>query len=256
MERDCPRYGEIIETVKFQSTRSAWSATGTVNDRRHHALDFNPRAPHGARHGENGLFPCAGAISIHALRMERDDAGYINLAYLSGFQSTRSAWSATVCPMPYPRGYFISIHALRMERDRLLRRLRLDDGISIHALRMERDCVFGRRGVFLLHFNPRAPHGARPWLSRSSLSSHQFQSTRSAWSATTTLSPSEQATLFQSTRSAWSATRAPMPQRGGASHLNPRAPIGARLPAFSLLMTGYPFQSTRSAWSATVCSAL
>ena len=34
------------------------------------------------------------------------------------------------------------------------------------------------------HFNPRAPHGARPKADRRSLPAPLFQSTRSAWSAT------------------------------------------------------------------------
>ena len=34
--------------------------------------------------------------------------------------------------------------------------------ISIHALRMERDTVPPLGRVVYQHFNPRAPHGARP----------------------------------------------------------------------------------------------
>ena len=57
----------------------------------------------------------------------------------------------------------ISIHALRMERDALpINATSTRGGISIHALRMERDGI-GSRDFDLLD---------------------EFQSTRSAWSAT------------------------------------------------------------------------
>ena len=94
---------------------------------------------------ERDIFICviiilSGGISIHALRMERDDF-YAAKGWMVGkFQSTRSAWSATSDDIDKLTAFEISIHALRMERDPLpvlphgLRR-----GISIHALRMERD---------------------------------------------------------------------------------------------------------------------
>ena len=124
----------------------------------------------------------------------------------------------------------ISIHALRMERDCELSADYFADGvISIHALRMERD---------LMQYGAGDP-------------ATQFQSTRSAWSATSERAAAERAAAisihalrmerdawlsrsslsshqFQSTRSAWSAT--------------PRRLLGD---AVSI------FQSTRSAWSAT-----
>ena len=81
-------------------------------------------------------------ISIHALRMERDGILLNVPPHNLEFQSTRSAWSATIAVGPGGSGHRISIHALRMERD--------DRGgghpaapvISIHALRMERDIYF------------------------------------------------------------------------------------------------------------------
>ena len=102
------------------------------------------------------------------------------------FQSTRSAWSATYQSKGIPVYSTISIHALRMERDAVPHHLYLVlEEISIHALRMERDDVGGCHLIALLlfqstrsawsatrsaapimvrsHFNPRAPHGARPF---------------------------------------------------------------------------------------------
>ena len=56
--------------------------------------DFNPRAPHGARRGGSSFPLREKLISIHALRMERDDDRQRQLPHQA-----------------------ISIHALRMERD-------------------------------------------------------------------------------------------------------------------------------------------
>jgi len=78
-------------------------------------------------------------ISIHALRMERDERYFRGTGRSGGFQSTRSAWSATARQNHGAAGDYISIHALRMERDPDEERAEQYDAISIHALRMERD---------------------------------------------------------------------------------------------------------------------
>ena len=49
MERDETTDNANCPTEQFQSTRSAWSATGGIGDDRTSARYFNPRAPHGAR---------------------------------------------------------------------------------------------------------------------------------------------------------------------------------------------------------------
>ena len=171
----------------------------------------------------------------------------------------------------------ISIHALRMERDVTYNSPHcFPTNFNPRAPHGARQGDFEWQSIWQ-HFNPRAPHGARrwtgrrmvltmsisihalrmerdAWLSRSSLSSHQFQSTRSAWSAT--LLPKENAfrDTFQSTRSAWSATAQFYPifaaiaisihalrmERDqvsvmgfcGLSDFNPRAPHGARRSKF------------------------
>ena len=146
--------------------------------------DFNPRAPHGAR----PLLRTAHIVRMnfnprapHGARLELSQ----EMGFISIFQSTRSAWSATrgvtVQPLkdidfnpraphgarrtfllPSNPNYGISIHALRMERD--LQTLHIGNKIviSIHALRMERDEFPAASFVFIV----------------------KFQSTRSAWSAT------------------------------------------------------------------------
>ena len=102
-------------------------------------------------------------ISIHALRMERDEENTeYKIAVFRQFQSTRSAWSATRGSKTKILFATISIHALRMERDSPQYFNLGSHRISIHALRMERD-YFG---------------------ATTSFTSASFQSTRSAWSAT------------------------------------------------------------------------
>ena len=97
--------------------------------RRKH-VDFNPRAPHGARRDDISSRKFRDLISIHALRMERDVR-----------QDGRRLDDAP-----------ISIRALRMERDGSREPLLSVPLISIHALRMERDsrncCRFGWLELF------------------------------------------------------------------------------------------------------------
>ena len=124
-------------------------------------------------------------------------------------------------------------------------------------------------------FNPRAPHGARLAPFEGDVEEVQFQSTRSAWSATSPVrgrcrggSISIHALRMErdSSRpstapptSAYFNPRAPhgarppcVPARqGGNTHFNPRAPHGARLFRFQQATFFILFQSTRSAWSAT-----
>ena len=146
---------------KFQSTRSAWSATACCKS--------------------SG---CYHRISIHALRMERDILRSITRGLSVDF-NPRAPHGAlrsprrSVCSSSY-----FNPRAPHGARRRLFRRLRLNDGISIHALRMERDGRRGSAGCRSAHFNPRAPHGARRRLPQPGEQPPQFQSTRSAWSAT------------------------------------------------------------------------
>ncbi len=79
----------------FQSTRSARSATAGITLSGAGVLDFNPRAPRGARPLEDKSIQQIHKISIHALREERDAA-----------------------PALHTKADKISIHALREERDK------------------------------------------------------------------------------------------------------------------------------------------
>ena len=151
-----------VPQIRFQSTRSVRSATQEIRHKKTGCLDFNPRAPCGARHQRSGghkdqanfnpRAPCGARhklqrykllvidISIHALRAERDLVCFASL-------SSRA----------------ISIHALRAERDgESITVTAPTEKISIHALRAERDS---------------AKTGCRNCASK-------FQSTRSVRSAT------------------------------------------------------------------------
>ena len=189
----------------FQSTPSAWRATPTrgipsmtlyvsihalrVEGDGHRALctgnqrRFNPRPPRGGRLSsvmrENlrNMFQStpsawratvatlsradAGRVSIHALRVEGDGRSSTappwpncfnprpprggrrptssTITQLWRFQSTPSAWRATLLLSHRAAGLHVSIHALRVEGDafRECDAYRLD--VSIHALRVEGD---------------------------------------------------------------------------------------------------------------------
>ncbi len=129
--------------------------------------------------------------------------------------------------------------------------------------------------ALILHFNPRAPRGARlsdaAFLPRPG----RFQSTRPARGATKIFRRTAAHSKFQSTRPARGATpktwyaynddgisiHAPREGRDGArqfktrryQHFNPRAPRGARLAEFCMKNLGLKiFQSTRPARGATM----
>ena len=83
----------------------------------HPALYFNPRAPHGARHGCDQKRQRDRGISIHAPRMGRDLRDLASSALSAAFQSTRPAWGATPGTKTSVARSKISIHAPRMGRD-------------------------------------------------------------------------------------------------------------------------------------------
>ena len=128
-----------------------------------------------------------GRISTHTLRMERDYWLFWDVLLFFMFQSTRSAWSATPGRAGRMVPPMISIHALRMERDRspapAEARLSHFNPRAPHGARQGRH----ENGCGMPDFNPRAPHGARPGEIFEKAAGQKFQSTRSAWSATTYL---------------------------------------------------------------------
>ena len=125
--------------------------------------DFNPRSPHGER--RSGVYatrysiqfqstlPARGAterfrrvlqamsISIHAPRTGSDTKGTIQARLNT----------------------IISIHAPRTGSDKASINSRLSDLISIHAPRTGSDADIHVLHPFLIYFNPRSPHGERPF---------------------------------------------------------------------------------------------
>ena len=168
--------------VRFQSTRSAWSATTTALWYITNMIFQSTRSAWSATQ-EFGDGYDIYTISIHALRMERDatisNSSTSNMVFQSTrsawsataidsrpllmvkFQSTRSAWSATAPPVGVPetnrfqstRSAWSATRASGAPTGRM--------AISIHALRMERDFFWIKNIVPEQDFNPRAPHGAR-----------------------------------------------------------------------------------------------
>ena len=131
LQMHSPRNGQ-----RFQSTRSARSATIIGRCSLVCMGNFNPRAPQGARRW---------SLPLSVMRRI--------------FQSTRSARSATKDDGCGSRRRAISIHALRKERDCHLAEHVALIRISIHALRKERDSKSGHKRPLLrcIH-NDYSPH--------------------------------------------------------------------------------------------------
>ena len=148
------------------------------------STDFNPRSPHGERPGrfvaaiyefvisihaprtgsDNQARAHArkGKISIHAPRTGSDPGNASRASRQKEFQSTLPARGATNDIASFVGRIGISIHAPRTGSDHFR-----------HALQADQR-----------HFNPRSPHGERPFFSSNLLEWHTFQSTLPARGAT------------------------------------------------------------------------
>ena len=148
----------------FQSTRPMRGATQTISALCWARINFNPRAPCGARLSSDILSDMRKIISIHAPHAGRDRPLYNRYRHTKKFQSTRPMRGAT-------RGL----------RNRLLQRI----GISIHAPHAGRDWVnMGDSYATRSDFNPRAPCGARRSQILTPADISLFQSTRPMRGAT------------------------------------------------------------------------
>ena len=126
------------------------------------------------------------------------------------------------------------------------------DFISIHAPREGRDPCACKLLTERTNFNPRAPRGARPLLPQPPHTAKiRFQSTRPARGATNNRWVSDLRRGFQSTRPARGATELSDFLCQRQRNFNPRAPRGARLILFAVLLVFGLFQSTRPARGAT-----
>ena len=124
--------------ARFQSTRSAWSATPILTLTKASPAFQSTRSAWSATRGDR------------------------QISGISLFQSTRSAWSAT--PLPCGGG---SINSYFNPR-------------APHGARPDHAYLVNEQD----NFNPRALHGARQLSKAIQWMKLKFQSTRSAWSAT------------------------------------------------------------------------
>ena len=195
-----------------------------------HRRDFNPRAPYGARPAVPRHVREYPGISIHAPHTGRDMNMTIQKSHGYGFQSTRPIRGATVALGQNLE--LVLFQSTRPIRGATLMNV-LEWGvnyISIHAPHTGRDvcaCTTRRcqaefqstrpiRGATEINqeidrlvdanFNPRAPYGARRFLTGDISASLAFQSTRPIRGATFT---------------GWHRSNI-------LSYFNPRAPYGAR----------------------------
>ena len=164
MGRDSSSSRPSCSSNVFQSTRPVWGATEI------YVMVFQ-----------------ALKISIHAPRVGRDHQPCCQRHGVSWHFNPRAPCGAR----PGRRALSwhrqgISIHAPRVGRDFQPRHIRaLVRVISIHAPRVGRDRRRSARSCRSSYFNPRAPCGARLFLSRLYRRIFwQFQSTRPVWGAT------------------------------------------------------------------------
>ena len=168
-------------------------------------LNFNPRSPHGERHGERGAD-----------------------VYLLAFQSTLPARGATPVLMAAARGTDISIHAPRTGSDEISALAPSDREISIHAPRTGSDGCAPEKAKCLSRFQSTLPARGATRQATETRRSSPFQSTLPARGATRSALGSPENKRFQSTLPARGATfpRRRTPHHMG--HFNPRSPHGER----------------------------
>ena len=199
------RENSFAEAWEFQSARPVWGATRGREFASLYTVDFNPRAPCGARRDErhyhhqgkhfNPRAPCGARLSglssatCHQHFNPRAPCGArlpldMLLSCAALFQSTRPVWGAThKCNLVHPV-QVISIHAPRVGRDLADGTVQCHDCISIHAPRVGRDPK-PYNLLCCVQISIHAPRVGRDFFA-SSLSSPslQFQSTRPVWGAT------------------------------------------------------------------------
>ena len=238
---------------QFQPTRPLRGATNMGRRKLPARLNFNPRAPCGARLASLGaMFHCDTNFNPRApCGARRCELSLLLCQFV--FQPTRPLRGATVSPSKIRNLYNISTHAPLAGRDRT-------------ASSMKRP----RR-----HFNPRAPCGARPMKSLMTPLPLVFQPTRPLRGATRHVRAENRSPIDFNPRAPCGArpmamrlpfilvvisTHAPLAGRdllrfSGLTmktlNFNPRAPCGARLPEEDYASPTIIFQPTRPLRGAT-----
>ena len=170
---------------------------------------FNPRAPRGARRRTGRENPVDGGISIHAPREGRDCWEFLPVAGRDNFnpRAPRGARRSQA----NGDGVYRKFQSTRPARGATPRSANHFAILPFQSTRPARGATRGHKtGLSVLNdFNPRAPRGARLYLTWRSAWATAFQSTRPARGATTSPFSSSYSSLFQSTRPARGATFSP-----------------------------------------------
>ena len=175
--------------------------------------------------GRDSIISTSTACGTHfnpRARVGRDFAWRRIIDALHIFQSTRPSWGAT--------------HTLEYNFAAV--------SISIHAPRVGRDQADGADCTGDLHFNPRAPCGARRSSDTISIRASRFQSMRPVWGATRIFCRTARAVFISIHAPAWGATLPACPQACPAAFQSTR-PRGARRANHPASKHYCEFQSTR-----------
>ena len=214
---------------------------------------FNPRAPHGARLKSLKQIGTRGNFNPRAPHGARLHA-YTKSQQAAQFQSTRPSRGATI------RNAGVHRSDRRFQSTRPSRgatRLRASYNLLERVFQSTRPSrgatVHGRASWgWYRHFNPRAPHGARPGrMSGSRVLPEQFQSTRPSRGAT---HAEAKCRVYRgiSIHAPLTGRDPPALRRGcWRWYFNPRAPHGARQDMSLAGKRAGIFQSTRPSWGAT-----
>ena len=266
-------YLETHTLEGFQSTRPLRGATSGRSRRARRGAYFNPRAPCGARLSNrpvtvrDALFqstrPLRGAtpaalghaapshISIHAPLAGRDCTTTRSGGGRCTFQSTRPLRGATFCQIV--TSYLYAFQSTRPLRGATTtaKDSRRKWPISIHAPLAGRDSLYSRPTSRQMHFNPRAPCGARRLDDLASVREKLFQSTRPLRGATlkSAVWDKDQAISIHAPLAGRDGYRGLSVRR--LQYFNPRAPCGARRIVYCVQLEISPFQSTRPLRGAT-----
>ncbi len=164
----CPARGTtpltrvVYPVAEFQSTCPARGTTHLYTQPVQKDEHFNPRAPRGARHYARDWANRMFLISIHVPREGHDQISLLLLVMMLAFQSTCPARGTTDKRLIVVEHFGISIHVPREGHDSLY--LISSPAASLfQSTCPARGTTLYKISIIIsrMHFNPRAPRGAR-----------------------------------------------------------------------------------------------
>ena len=244
-------YRRLARYFTFQPTRPLRGATPRPSGLHQSRRDFNPRAPCGARPIPSTQSPATSVFQPTRPLRGATLSSMRKSCSRTAFQPTRPLRGATTVAVNSLASSDISTHAPLAGRDRFAGRSATVVGISTHAPLAGRDITSDRGREEQLHFNPRAPCGARRSESSPVLKKRDFNP-RAPCGAR----PRLRSTIFSTIR--YFNPRAPCGARHKLTPLgeswrnfNPRAPCGARPTCLPICPQRTKFQPTRPLRGAT-----